>query len=511
MTTHAISWAAVSSKPQADRESLNDQHRLNHALAEALDWDIVEDITVPGESRSYHRLSRAQQNIDAYKQLDEFVQSGAVNWIIVKDRSRLGRTRRLVRELDDYLHDHGTRVYSRTMPPASTEKRTQSDVWGEAIEQGMSEAEILTLKQRREMGMQARVRAGKLPSTPPWGFQRVANEQGNISYVFADPRAEEAVRFAITRYQAGISILHIVQEAHEGGMRTAQGKDWKLTTVSRTVLQPAYYGLTAWGRQRTSTRDGKRRVINVPPDQWLIAEGDFDAPFTPDDWQLTLAEWQRRRDEHPRRRGTRYPLSGILWCGHCDAPFGGTQTRPDALWYRCSDYWRKGLERRPRQKRHYISMKKVHRLVGDSLRDRLDNPSWLSSMGAARAPDDSHQRDKDLLLEQVSELIRRRQRWMDAYEEGAIELADFSQRIGAIDSEQATLATRLERLDDAIATAQDQEDWLAYAQETMPQLPDMLAHDLTPTEADELRALFSKLFKRITLTDGEVHFDPRWS
>ena len=76
--TNAISWAAVSSKPQAERESLHDQHRLNHALAEALDWQIVADITVPGESRSYHRLSDAQEHIEAYQQLGEFVPSGAV-------------------------------------------------------------------------------------------------------------------------------------------------------------------------------------------------------------------------------------------------------------------------------------------------------------------------------------------------------------------------------------------------------------------------------------------------
>ena len=47
MTTRAISWAALSSKPQAGRESLNDQHRLNHALAQAVEWEIVADITEP--------------------------------------------------------------------------------------------------------------------------------------------------------------------------------------------------------------------------------------------------------------------------------------------------------------------------------------------------------------------------------------------------------------------------------------------------------------------------------
>jgi hypothetical protein len=95
MPPRVISWAAVSSHPQAERESLHDQHRLNHALAEALDWEIAEDITVPGESRSYYRLSDARANIEACLQLEELVQSGAMDWLICKDRSRLRQTRRL--------------------------------------------------------------------------------------------------------------------------------------------------------------------------------------------------------------------------------------------------------------------------------------------------------------------------------------------------------------------------------------------------------------------------------
>jgi hypothetical protein len=94
VAVNAISWAAVSSEPQADRESLHDQHPLNHALTEALDWEIAKDITEPGESRSYYRLSDARANIEAYPQLEELVESGAIDCLICKDRSRLGRTRR---------------------------------------------------------------------------------------------------------------------------------------------------------------------------------------------------------------------------------------------------------------------------------------------------------------------------------------------------------------------------------------------------------------------------------
>jgi hypothetical protein len=133
MSTRAISWAAVSSRPQAQRESLHEQYRLNHALAEALSWDVGEEITVPGQSRSYYRLSDTHANIEAYPRLMQPVQAGTLDWVICKDRTGLGRTRRLNREVADCLQDHGVRGCSRALPPASIEERTEGDVWGEPI------------------------------------------------------------------------------------------------------------------------------------------------------------------------------------------------------------------------------------------------------------------------------------------------------------------------------------------------------------------------------------------
>lgn len=95
MTIRAFSWAAVSSKPQAEGESLHDQHRLNHALSEALEWEILCDLTVPGETRSYYRLEEAVENLEAYQQLVKLAEQGNIDWLVCKSRDRLARTRRL--------------------------------------------------------------------------------------------------------------------------------------------------------------------------------------------------------------------------------------------------------------------------------------------------------------------------------------------------------------------------------------------------------------------------------
>ena len=94
MTIRAFSWAAVSSKPQAEGESLHDQHRLNHALSEALEWEILCDLTVPGETRSYYRLEEAVENLEAYQQLVKLAEGGSIDWLVCKSRDRLARTRK---------------------------------------------------------------------------------------------------------------------------------------------------------------------------------------------------------------------------------------------------------------------------------------------------------------------------------------------------------------------------------------------------------------------------------
>ena len=51
-------------------------------------------------------------------------------------------TRRLNHEVADYLQDCGVRVYSRALPFACTEERTEGDVWGTSIIAPMWEVDL---------------------------------------------------------------------------------------------------------------------------------------------------------------------------------------------------------------------------------------------------------------------------------------------------------------------------------------------------------------------------------
>lgn len=502
MTVRAVSWAAVSSKPQAKGESLADQHRLNHALAEALEWEIMCNITVPGESRSYHRLGDAREGVEAYRELCDLAASGGVQWVVCKSRDRLGRTRRLNREVADFLQDHNVRVYSRAIPPGNLSERGEAEVWGEAIESGFSEAEILRLKQRREMGMQARVRKGKLASRLPWGFAYV-HRDGVERLELTDARAEEAARFAIARFHKGLSKLSIVAEARERGLRTAWGKKWTLNTVNQVVYQCAYYGLASWGRRRFVREDGRRKRKKLPPDEWMVAEGDFDAPFTPRDWRRTLAEHKRRADEHPRRRKARFPLSGIAWCAECDLPLIGTSSA-GYLYYRCSHKW--GPEEERGRKRHSIRDSELHAQVGEYLRRLVENPVMVRELmeRAESRSEEETGRVRVGLRERQNELLRQRARWQDAYGTGVIGLEEFAEQLRGIESEEVGVEKRLEETERDLEDIERRHELHAWIKEAAAEVPRMLASELTGHDREVLHGIFQRLFKRVYVRDKRL-------
>ncbi len=499
--TRAISWAAVSSKPQTEGESLTDQHHLNHALAEALGWDIVADITVLGESRSYQTLSDALANVDAYKALQQAVESHAVDWIIVKSRDRLGRTRRLNDEVANYLEDHGVRVYSRAIPPASTSNRTESDVWGEAIESGYSEVEVMRLRQRHAMGMLARVKKGHIPNLLPWGFVYVADNGREPRVTFHNPVAEATIRYIVSAYQSGLSKRSILRGCHERGYHTPRGYPWTGPNLDRIIFQPAYYGLVAWARLKYYHEDGRQRRRRVPLDEWDLHRATFDGLFAPEAWSATMAEYHRRQAEHPRRRSTIYPLSGIAWCATCDLPMVGCGS-PSYTYYRCSS-WAGWLDDRAVQRKpHYVRAEHLHRQLGEWLARLADDPALLdAALAEARETEPIVPDDRGALEAEWEDLQKRRTRWQDAYEAGLMDLAQFGERVRGLGEREEAVSRRLGTLAALAERAQHQQDHEAEVRQALRELPTMLAGDLFLEACEQFRAVLSQVLARITVRD----------
>jgi len=119
-----VSWIAVSSEAQAERESPADQKKRNVEFIENLDHHypnsrgmLVATFTMAA-SRSITLLSDACALHEQYAELVEMVRSRAFDLLICRSRDRLGRTLPLVAALEKLCLDYGVVVVPRmSLPP----------------------------------------------------------------------------------------------------------------------------------------------------------------------------------------------------------------------------------------------------------------------------------------------------------------------------------------------------------------------------------------------------------
>lgn len=69
MSLRALLWAAVSSKPQLEGDSIDVQLADARRLATDTGMSIVGELTVPGHSRDYIFYQEAARDMEAYASL----------------------------------------------------------------------------------------------------------------------------------------------------------------------------------------------------------------------------------------------------------------------------------------------------------------------------------------------------------------------------------------------------------------------------------------------------------
>lgn len=123
-----ISWRAVSSRPQAETESLSEQHRLNLKTIDDNRGFLYAELEVPGISRTLDSFEEARELIPAYEQLWQIISTKPREQLLIlvaRDRSRLGRTVALIESVARACNMAGIAIYPRSMPPLTVNPKEQ--------------------------------------------------------------------------------------------------------------------------------------------------------------------------------------------------------------------------------------------------------------------------------------------------------------------------------------------------------------------------------------------------
>lgn len=297
-------WCAVSSKPQAgdDKSSLAEQEAAGRAFAQAIGGQVVAVYSVPGHTRDYWSWHEAEQDVPAYRQAREDLQSDRLDVIHAVDADRLGRDAALVAQFVSLAQRHGAEVYLASMPHPVGHFST-GHRYLHALAGVRADEDNALRTRRMKAGMRSRVaRRGLFASNPPLGYAPVLDELGRVTGYRHDHHAE-TIR-AITRlFLDGANYVEITRRMNASGLShpNRPGRPWCYATIWNILHNDGYAGLPTWGPAR--------------PDE--------PSPHIEPIWNASTfaaVVAQRKRQTHGYSRRGSGPLTGVAYCARCDSP-----------------------------------------------------------------------------------------------------------------------------------------------------------------------------------------------
>ncbi len=388
------------------------------------------------------------------------------------------------------------------------------------IQGAIAEYERAKLLERCRRGRLHRARQGELaPPRPPYGYSYSARKYGGDGRIRIDAEEAAMVRQAFAWYaEEGSSLLSLVKKLNASPWQTRHGKkQWNSTTV-RAILECEWYVGRAYynrikNRVRERTREeiaqgAPRRIVKAerPRSEWITVS----VPRIVDDDLFELVQQRIQENRHFAERRLKrkrtYLLRGLIKCGMCGyAYLGMTQAdrgldRPGFRYYRCSVRYEaervlNGLTERCTNQT--LRGDGVDEVVWTTVRDLLLKSDVLAGhlrQWLGRTTSDSTCDERlQLATSRLSELSRQRERLIDAYQTGALELDDFrtrkttiEERIVAVQHEQAELGSQAARRELAVRQ-------VAGAEAFVEQLRDQLDHPSFEVKRAILRLVVEKI------------------
>lgn len=312
-----VSWAAVSSLPQAKKISLEDQLKTNREHVERWGGALVAELIVPGKSRSIVLFEDACAHIEAYQQLRELIEQRAFDVLIFLDRSRLGRTASLTMTISELCERAGIICYATESPPANLDSEAPNiaQKLTEAFQSVMTREEIAKLMRRHEMGMKARVMRGDFPGGVPWGWKTIYElvDDKPVARVEVDEEAASTIRTMVDLFlRRGLGYYQIATELRALGLTPPQGGEWSKAAVVNILGQVwRYAGIIELNKRKDSKRPYVRAKSKWPA-------------IIPEEAAQAVSDERKRRGQHRRPNGSLHRFSLLVFCGQCGRRMAGT-------------------------------------------------------------------------------------------------------------------------------------------------------------------------------------------
>ncbi|MCZ4077813.1 recombinase family protein [Rhodococcus sp. H36-A4] len=340
----AILYTRISADVAGDGHGVAQQHAECLALAERLDWTVVETFS-DNDISAYSGKRRP-----GYEAMLEYLIAGKADAVVAWHTDRLHRSLSDLERFVEICTTHKVRI--ETVRSGTIDLSTSA---------GQMVAGMLAVAARHEVGhMIERQTASHsrraAEGTFRGGRRRFGFESDGMTHQVEEA---DAIRDAVSRLLGGASIGSVTRDWNGRGLTGTSGKPWITTTVRRTLHRPALAGLAEYRGE-------------------IVGTGKWEPIVDAEDWRAmvaVLAESSKFRGVSYERR---WQGSGVYTCGKCGAPMTigrspGYKGRPAISVYKCSK--QAHLSRNAEMLDGVVSALVVGRLSRPDARLIVDRPS----------------------------------------------------------------------------------------------------------------------------------------
>ena len=363
----------LSRDEDAELNSLNNQRNILVEYANANNHEIV------GESFD-DNVSGMHFNRDGISKIYEQVENKAIDAIIVKDLSRLGRHRTQTAMFIDYLREHDVRVLSVTENIDTSNEDDDLMIGFKGIFNDMYARDI---SKKIRAGYKQKQKNG-IVITVPLGYFKDKNTN---EIVIVEEEAE-IVRKIFDLYLLGYGLKAIAKKLNDEGIKSPQYYQnkmynkklpsnkpeitgrylWVNTTVKRILQNEFYIGTVTCHKTYTSKINHIRKAL--PEDEQFKHENFAPAIISKDKWEQVQFLLSSKRNNNVRASSSNpcHRYTGLIECGDCGCTFvckkRKWKDKPERIEYNCNGYHRYGKEHCTA---HRIDEEYLDKLIYDEL------------------------------------------------------------------------------------------------------------------------------------------------
>jgi site-specific DNA recombinase len=527
MTKSVALYARVSSERQVQQATIDSQVAALRARATQDGFMVLPSDEYVDNGHSGSSLRRP-----ALERLRDRVAQGAVDTLYVHSPDRLARRHAHQVLLLEELASRGVRV---TMLEGRNGDSAEDQLLVQ-VQGVIAEYERAKIMERSRRGKLHKARIGSVNvlSNAPYGYRYIKKCDGapaHYQVVLHEAQVVRRIFDAVVREQK--TLRGIAQMLNEEGVpprgeptRRAQ-PIWRAGAIHDVLRNPSYMGQAAFGKTERVERTGSLRPVigraTVPKtaksgvrertsDEWIR----IPVPAIVSQEVFAAVEAQLERSSvfaTRNRKSGRYLLAGLTVCVRCGYGYygrcqwsGGRERKRLAYYYCGASSSSPGSELMAIRGCHNRGVRGdlLEAEIWRSVCALLENPGRVMQEWSRRADTTragiEHDAQREAALQLVRSHERALQRLVDAYEAGALDLADLTTRSDRVRARIAQAHDELATLEKVLAERRELQLVIARVED----FAQRVRKGLEALSWEERRTIVRTLIARIEIADDDV-------